>query len=270
MNCISLGYACPVAHDLELLGLRSGAFPFDWVISDFEGVMNAIENGFVDFLDPACLSQSKENQRIYKNTKYNICFFHDFDEYLSLKIQLPKIRKKYRRRIKRFYDTISHPTCFVRYISDEETLLGKSTELIYIEKNYAHILSVLKSFNEENTLLFIANEGVRTDKFKIYTVSKDENDIIARSPLHKNQELFNLFSNLCVPDKQKNLDWQQKKEQKKKTLFTRSKNKLVRTLKHRFLRKYIHSLQYETLPCVQVTAGRPPVSLRGAKRRGNP
>lgn len=38
MNYISLGYFCSIAMDLEKLGLRNESLPFDWVISDFEGV----------------------------------------------------------------------------------------------------------------------------------------------------------------------------------------------------------------------------------------
>ena len=43
MKYISLGYFCSIAIDLEKLGLRTESSPFDWVISDFEGVMLAIQ-----------------------------------------------------------------------------------------------------------------------------------------------------------------------------------------------------------------------------------
>lgn len=52
MHYISLGYFCSIAMELERLGLRSESSPFDWLISDFEGVIHAIENHFEDFLNP--------------------------------------------------------------------------------------------------------------------------------------------------------------------------------------------------------------------------
>lgn len=50
-NFISLGYFCDVAKDLEQLGLRDVSSPFDWCISDFRGVVAAIENNFHDFMN---------------------------------------------------------------------------------------------------------------------------------------------------------------------------------------------------------------------------
>ena len=46
MNYISLGYFCSVASELERYGLRGESYPFDWVISDFGGVVEAIQNNF--------------------------------------------------------------------------------------------------------------------------------------------------------------------------------------------------------------------------------
>lgn len=126
MNYISLGYFCSVASELEKLGLRTESSPFDWVISDFEGDINNIKNHFADYLDYIFLSQDKQNREIYKNIKYNICFFHDFNKYTSLKKQLPHVAEKYNRRIERFYKSITSPTLFIRYISDEEVINGVS------------------------------------------------------------------------------------------------------------------------------------------------
>ena len=72
MNYISLGYFCSVASELEKLGLRTESSPFDWVISDLEGVISNIQNCFVDYLDYNFLSQEVYNHAIYTNTKYNI------------------------------------------------------------------------------------------------------------------------------------------------------------------------------------------------------
>lgn len=85
MNYISLGYFCSVASELEKFGLRTESSPFDWVISDFEGVIENIKNHFSGYLDYELLAQNASNCTIYKNTKYNISFFHDFNNYEPLK-----------------------------------------------------------------------------------------------------------------------------------------------------------------------------------------
>ena len=49
INYVSLGHFCSVANELEMLGLRTEALPFDWVISDFEGIILLIKDRFNDF-----------------------------------------------------------------------------------------------------------------------------------------------------------------------------------------------------------------------------
>jgi len=93
MQYISLGYFCSIAMELEKMGLRSESSPFDWLISDFDGVISAIETRFEDFLNPAFLAQNKNNRSHYKNTKYNIEFFHDLTHTLPCKTNFRTYRK---------------------------------------------------------------------------------------------------------------------------------------------------------------------------------
>ena len=244
MNYISLGYFCSVASELERYGLRGESYPFDWVISDFGGVVEAIQNNFSNFLDYDFLAQSSLNHSVYENTKYNIRFFHDFDKYIPLKKQLPQVQDKYCRRIKRFYQTIVSPTLFIRYISDEKTIHGVSEELVYIEKNYEQILEMLKSFHRDNDILFIAHGGVESSKFNIYHVPKDDNDVVARTPFSANPDLHRKFSQEEIPDKQKNIERCLKKEKVKRKLCSRIKRKSAAALKNVFLKEYIHEKQF--------------------------
>ncbi|MBE5930116.1 MAG: hypothetical protein E7268_03525 [Lachnospiraceae bacterium] len=242
MNYISLGYFCSVALELEKIGLRSHSSPFDWLISDFEGVLLAIQNHFSDFLNETLLAQCTSNRAHYKNEKYNFKFFHDFNEYDTLQTQLPSVQEKYERRIQRFYKSISEPTVFIRYISDEQKTDGISKELLWIEKNYPFIIQTLKSFNEHNEIIFIANDGVSSEKIQIYNVSKDENDSVARNPFSKNTALANYFNNISTPDKQMNIArYVNKQKGKKRAAF---KRKICSFYKKIFLKEYIHSKQY--------------------------
>lgn len=249
MNYISLGYFCSIASDLEKLGLRNQSSPFDWCISDLEGVILAIKDGFVDFTNYKYLKQNAQNRNYYKNIKYNIQFFHDFDKYKTLRNQLPAVSQKYNRRIEKFYKTISQPTVFIRYINDEQRENGISNELTYIENNYNQIIDVLKSYNINNEIIFIANEGVEfrgemASSIKIYNVKKDSQDVVSRNPLYSNEELYTILSNVDVKNKAENIERYQKKEKHKNRILYRIKIKVINKLKKIFLKEYIHPEQY--------------------------
>ena len=227
MNYVSLGYVCAIARELEKLGLRDSSMPFDWNVTNFEGVIKAINNKFSDYLEYEKLFQDAKCCKHYKNNDYDVQFFHDFNRFESLEKQLPLVQAKYNRRIKRFYDVIKERTIFVRYISDENKVNGKSDELIWIENNYDYIISSLKFFNKENDIIFIANEGVVSTKIKIFNVNKDKGDKITRRPITKNQEIKKLFDGQ-IDLKNKNL-----------TRFNRKKIRLLKLLKCLFSLSFI-------------------------------
>ncbi len=186
-NIISLGFFCSPAIELNYLNLRKSSQPFDWVISsNFNQVLELIDNNFKDFLNPKFLFQLKQYPQYYRNIKYNIDFYHDFDELKSFNKQIDKIKQKYDRRIKRFYNTIKEPTLFLRYICSKE-------EAIYINNNYEKINKLLKSYNANNDIIFVANKEdlyLKTSSdIKIWYVEKDNNDDVARHFLRENSEL---------------------------------------------------------------------------------
>lgn len=244
MHYISLGYFCSVAMELEKMGLRTESSPFDWLISDFDGVIRAIQNEFCDFLEYTYMEQSKDIHKHYRNKKYGFKFFHDFNEYIPLEKQLPVVREKYDRRIKRFYKTISEPTVFVRYISDASKIGGISKELLWIEEHLDEIVTTLKAFNSENEIIYIANNGVTSEKIRIYNVEIDEGDNVARSPFSKNADLWNIFSNAEVVGKQDNIQRYLLKEKNKNKLCNKIKKKLISMKKKLLLTEYVHEKQY--------------------------
>ena len=202
---ISLGSFCSVALDLEALGLRDASMPFDWNIDlRFEGVIDCIEKGFEHFLDGDELRQSEEAPEHYMD-RYDVQFFHDFNMWEPLADQLPAVQDKYERRIRHFYQVTAEPTLFFRYM-DDRILDADGTvhELRYIEENYDHIMAVLKGLNPENELVLIANEGVKSEKLKIYGVEKDKGDVVARVPREKNKELGALLDSLTIDNQEAN------------------------------------------------------------------
>lgn len=226
---ISLGYFCSVALELERAGLRSASYPIDWLVTpDMEQVMRMITGSFEGFLDADALEQNESFKNKYVNKSTGFTFVHDFDGEKPLSEQIGAVREKFNRRIDRFYADIHEPTLFVRYISDEQTdSEGYPTDLKWCEDHFEYILQILRSYNSENDIIWIANEGLNSSVIPdIYHVTKDENDTVARRPMDKNEDLRRLFWESIFPDRENNLAVYRKKQRKKNNIFYRLKNKL--------------------------------------------
>ena len=187
-NIVSLGFFCSVASECERIGVRTTSLPFDWLITDsFERVLFLIENRFSGFLTKDNLQQEVDvNPKYYYDPENCIHYYHDFkliqpfdDEYIS-------VREKYDKRIHRFYDIISEPTIFIRYVCSDK-------EMRFIEDNYNYVNSVLKSFNSDNVIYFILNKDFAVYKEipNLFFVDKDNNDNVARKFLEKVPDLSN-------------------------------------------------------------------------------
>jgi Putative papain-like cysteine peptidase (DUF1796). len=181
-HVISLGFFCSVASELERIGLRDSSYPFDWLITGMDGILQLMDNEFSDFLCPDLLQQYTTNPSHFVNRKYNIHFLHDFDDYKKYEDQLDHVQQKYQRRIQRFYESISEPTLFVRYIMNQE-------ECNYLELRLADVQNKLKRFNPLNSIAFISNDTIMNCNMQIYKVKADQNDQVARRFLDKNREL---------------------------------------------------------------------------------
>ena len=207
------------------------------MISYFPNVINAIDKEFSDFMLLDNLSQSIQNREHYREDKYQIYFFHDFDAYHPLAVQYDDVKKKYDRRIKRFLNTITAPTLFIRYISSEEkNKTGKSVELEWIENNFEYILCVLKRFNANNQIMFIGDETIISEKIKVYYVPIDKGDRVSRQPILNNKELFPMLVTANFPGKEKNIAIYKHKPKKEDALFQDVYIKFVDFIRHFFVR----------------------------------
>lgn len=254
-HIISLGYYCSVASDLERMGLRDASYPFDWLISSFEGVICLIENEFKDFLRYEILSQDSLHRQHYRNDKYNLVFYHDFNKFSPLNEQIEDVQEKYRRRIDRFYKNISEPTLFIRYISDEnKDRIGNSAELLWIENNIERINHLIKRYNINNEIIFIGNTGLSSDVIDIYCVDKDKNDTVARKPVDKNADLALFLNQIDFPNKQNNLLRYRKKtrfsllkkiRRKVISVIRKILGKVLFLYKPKILSEYVHNKTYD-------------------------
>ncbi len=147
-HIVSLGYFCSPALEFKRIKRRSCSLPFDWLItSSFEKLFELIKCDFCDFLNPEFLFQLKQHPNYYRNTKWEIDFYHDFSAYKPLENQLDNVTQKYNRRITRFFETIKEPSLFLRYITADD--------YPYIVENYNNILSFFKKYNPENEIIFV-------------------------------------------------------------------------------------------------------------------
>lgn len=245
-NFISLGYFCEVAEDLEKMGLRNTSSPFDWCITDFSKNIELIENHFEGFMNYDNLAQSIDDRNHYEDTRYNDFFFHDFTKYKPLSQQYDAVKAKYDRRIKRFLKNIESPTLFIRYISNEEkNFSGRSIELEWIENNKDYVDQVLKSYNPDNQIIFIGDLNTRSDKIKIYNVEVDKGDIVSRSPIYNNVELYPIMKKYRIENQDYNKARYMLKWKKKNSFTTKLFSRSVAIFNKLFKRVYHHSKSYD-------------------------
>ena len=110
----------------------------------------------------------------------------------------------------------------------------------WIEKHQHYILPLLKSFNGGNDIVYIANEEVASSIINIYSVRKDENDVVARRPLEKNRLLNDFFMSFDYDLRNNNINTFNQKQKKKNDLFLKIYRKGCSYLKQKTLHEYVH------------------------------
>ncbi|ARF10086.1 putative papain-like cysteine peptidase [Indivirus ILV1] len=220
---IPLGSACSIAYQLQKLGLRKCAFPFDWLrIDRLCDITEAIKNEFCNFLklDEVEISEkfsiidddfieNNKKSKIMKN-KYGMKFYHDFDANVN---DYKDVYEKYNRRIVRFIEIVKSPTeiCFVR----DEIYMNK-INVDQVEK----FIEYIKQFNK-NIKLIIIIHNPKNKKSDIFEY-KNKNVIIIND--------INPFGDWKRP----NVEWN--------LIFSIYKNKMDSIPKHFQLNNYPENL----------------------------
>ncbi|MGC2310359.1 MAG: DUF1796 family putative cysteine peptidase [Candidatus Babeliaceae bacterium] len=124
VTIISFGQVCSTASALREYGLRIAAYPFDWIISRFEGLYRAIDDDFKHFLQEDSLKARYDNHGVIDY--YGFEFVHDFptvqsDSILDDTIEqpidenllrddwkdfIPAVHAKYHKRIERLKNVL--------------------------------------------------------------------------------------------------------------------------------------------------------------------
>lgn len=120
-EAVSLGFDCQVAWQLEANNMRKFAYPFDWVHTHFDSLINFIVNKGANFLDADKIAvigpYPGDPSRLHViDVVYGIISYHDFRANPPFE-NYWEVKAKYDRRIKRFFDLLNSnkKVLFVRY-----------------------------------------------------------------------------------------------------------------------------------------------------------
>ena len=182
---IPCGSFCATAFNLKANGLRTASYPFDWVGGMTMAKSTAyILQHFENFLNKDNMSFCSEDNLflIFKNEK-DITFNHDFLKSVPFNEMFETTKKKYNRRIERFYQNMNAASsiCFLHYtnhdaesipeaISNWENFVkhfpNKKLELIYIKES-ENVASITAEEHSENVSVFYVPQTEQTpDKWK--------------------------------------------------------------------------------------------------------
>lgn len=148
---VSLGTACQAAWQLEGNGIRRLAYPFDWLVTPFHGLIPFLTHQGAGFLDRDKIEivktlPGKATYLHVADLTYDIHFIHDFrggegiDNY-------DKIKDKYDRRIQRFFTLLqsNKKILFFRVqISRDEAIVLDS----FIHTHYPKLEYTLVAIND--------------------------------------------------------------------------------------------------------------------------
>lgn len=182
---IPCGSNCAMAYNLKANGLRTSSYPFDWIAGVTLSKSTAyMLNHFENFLTKDKMSYCSEDAHsiIFKNEN-NIFFNHDFPKDVPFDEMFELTKKKYDRRIARFYENMksANSICFLYYSNNEtenkmETIAvwenfakhfpDKKLELIYIKES-GNVASVKAEEYSKNVSVFYVPQTEQTpDKWQ--------------------------------------------------------------------------------------------------------
>lgn len=133
---VSLGAGCAIGLTLREYNLRTAAFPFDWLVTPHDGLIQMLKDDFQFFFNEEALEPLPQilngflSNNAFKNTHYNTIMYHegdslyDWDDLELVKKQKLYIREKYERRIGRFRNLRNYlgKVLFFRYFLEGDTL----------------------------------------------------------------------------------------------------------------------------------------------------
>jgi hypothetical protein len=206
ISFISLGSSCSIAENLRKSNLRNFALPFDWIrVNNFKNINLMLKDDFKELFDiknfnylktssnffilTEDLNFVKDDVKVYQNIKYNVNFYHDFNDELSNCFET--FEKKYKRRIDRLLKIIKESTdkkiIFIREqinpklikISDLEEFISiiknlnskLKFKILVVINNYKNLdLSELERYSEKSKYIILITEKSKIESWERYNI----------------------------------------------------------------------------------------------------
>lgn len=128
MKLISLGHRCHINQIMIKYNLREMAFPFDNIISKFEGIIDCIDNNFINFFPDKII---KENIFVgFKHKEadtngYRYLYRSKYFAFTHHNLQDHKVINNFNKRIKRFFSFLTNTKekiLFVRTVMEDNEI----------------------------------------------------------------------------------------------------------------------------------------------------
>ena len=186
---ISLGNDCTIAMILAHLNKKQATLPLDWVVcKDFETCINLIDSRFKYFIDDPeiicevkdaikgflskgwlefCKGNFDDNKFVnsYINKKIHITYVHDFKKDIPFDENYLIVKKKYIRRIERFYNILKEKGNLINFIFYYPDLNNESLH------KFENILSSINPDLNYKFHIITHNRNINT-KFNCYYINK--------------------------------------------------------------------------------------------------
>jgi hypothetical protein len=214
---IPLGHRCHIAEILKINKLRHEALPFDSIIYSFEGVIDCLQNNFINFFPKKIICEyvfvgtshpeadSNGNRKLFRG-KYGCFTHHDLNNELII--------TQFKKRIQRFNEYLSvtnDEVIFFRTVMEEGEidLLNKfinSVKTHYPELKFKifliydnkHIPEVILKYNEYayivNSIMTTLDQNSKTNPISYYYLFNYLKNITILNDIKVND----LFNNTCI------------------------------------------------------------------------
>lgn len=117
---INLGIRCQATMQMIYNDVRTHAYPFDWLGVQFEPLYDLLSNDFKDFmalehLELLCNPHYVDDDGLFEvfnapyvwEKRYKVVILHDFPLNQHFRSEYPRVKKRYERRIARFYAALA-------------------------------------------------------------------------------------------------------------------------------------------------------------------
>lgn len=158
---VPLGLTCTVAYQLNNLGIRTKAYPFDWSKLTLNKLIQVLKNDFKDYNDLTIKKYSENHNSYLLTNKYNITFAHEL--YENNHNNLINLQKILLTRINRFKSLKNKQVIFIILQLDKNN------------KSLIELIKELKKYISNFKIIYITNQTCSFNNSNIIIINIDNN-----------------------------------------------------------------------------------------------